>query len=101
MRDERGWTLLHFAAHYGMLSVLKYLISRGHSFKALSHENKTPFDVVSQHGNTREFLHKTMLSDLSNKNVEVADRYNTSATHNTTAHNTNVSEAQREREHEE
>lgn len=45
-KNDRGWTLLHFAARYGQLPVVQYLLTTSCDLSAVNSEGKTADQVA-------------------------------------------------------
>ena len=50
--DKDRWTLLHYAARYGQLETVKFLVERGANINAKNNYRKTPLDIAKEEGHT-------------------------------------------------
>lgn len=70
MQNQKGWTLLHAAAHYGKLDIVRFLLSKGASRKSKDHEGNTPLHIAAKLGHyaiVAEFLKQGIDSKTRNK----------------------------------
>jgi len=55
MVDQYGWTLLHVAAQFDNVDVVKSLISKGAYINVKADSGRTPLDIAKEKGNTAVF----------------------------------------------
>ena len=77
MKESNGWTSLHFAAQFGTLGVIKFLIAKGCDLHATDADGWTPL-LVAARNNTVEVL-QYLISIVSD--VHVKDNYGNTLLH--------------------